>query len=119
MSEINPKKEWFYPKCGLLVTFVAIDVYISSKTEYEMDATNIQKVSQLQMIFLGCSLLLQVSIASALFLLLCNTLPFQVGLLFPFQTGIFKGLLILQPVYMILTSVIGGMRLVSRHLASV
>ena len=97
-----------------MVTFVAGDVYLNSKTEYEatLTLTNIKELSQLQMILFGCSVLLQFSITSALFLILCNTFPFQVGLMFPFQEGIFKWLLVFQPIYMVLSCVVGGVRLV-------
>jgi len=115
---IDPRKDWFYAKILLLVTFIAVAIYLNSKAEYEalqMDAeTNVDKLSQLQMILFGCSILLQLAIASTLFLILCNIFPFQVGLWSPMLNSIpfLRWLKILQPVYIALGCIVGGMRLV-------
>ena len=125
---IAPKKDlWFYTKLAFIILFIAGDIYLNSKAEYEallqFDASKTTshtnntnewaQLSQLQMLLFGCIIILQLSIASALFLILCNTFPFQVGLWYPFKAGVFKLFLILQPLYMILCCTVGGMRLVS------
>ncbi|KAL3800409.1 hypothetical protein ACHAW5_009087 [Stephanodiscus triporus] len=112
---IHPQKMGFFIKFGLLISFIAADAYLNSKAEYEameMDGkSSIDELSQLQMILFGSTIVLQLSIASSIFLILCNTFPFQVGVLFPFLKGIFKSFLVLQPTYMILSCAVGGMRL--------
>ncbi len=113
-DEIKPKKDWFFAKFALMVIFVTLDVYLNSKAEYEALVTksSLDELSQLQMLLFGSGILLQISLASAFFLILCNTFPFQVGLLAPiFQVGTLKWLLVLQPVYFVLTCIVGGMRL--------
>ena len=130
---IAPKKDmWFYTKLAFIILFIAGDIYLNSKAEYEallqFDASKTTshtnntnewaQLSQLQMLLFGCAIILQLSIASALFLILCNTFPFQVGLWYPFKAGVFKLFLILQPMYMILSCTVGGMRLVSKCKAS-
>ena len=125
---IAPKKDlWFCTKLAFIILFIAGDIYLNSKADYEallqFDASKTTshtnntnewaQLSQLQMLLFGCAIILQLSIASALFLILCNTFPFQVGLMFPFKAGVFKLFLILQPLYMILSCIVGGMRLVS------
>ena len=116
IDEINPSREWFFTKLGLLVVFVAGDVYLNSKAEYEalhlgQGKMNTDELEQLQMILFGCSLVLQLSIASSIFLIVSNTLPFQVGLWVEMQNR-FKWLLIVQPMYMVLSCIVGGIRLV-------
>ena len=125
-----PKKDiWFYIKLAFIFLFIAGDVYLNSKAEYgsllQFDASKTTshtnnntnewaQLSQLQVLLFGCTIVLQLSIASALFLLLCNTFPFQVGILSPFKVGVFKLFLVFQPMYMILSCIVGGMRLVRR-----
>ena len=115
-DEIHPQKNGFSIKFALLFSFIAADAYLNSKIEYEamaMDGkSSINELSQLHMILFGSTIVLQLSIASSFFLILFNTFPFQVGVLFPFQKGIFKLLLVLQPAYMFLSCTVGGMRLV-------
>jgi len=115
-NEMHPQKNGFYIKFALLISFIAADAYLNSKTEYEameMDGkSSIDELSQLQMVLFGSTIILQLSIASSIFLILCNTFPFQVGVMFPFLKGIFKLFLVLQPAYMILSCAVGGMRLV-------
>ena len=115
-NDISPRKDLFYAKFALMIAFVAGDIYLNSKVEYEaLDAnTSIDKLSQLQIILFGCTILLQLSIASTLFLILCNTFPFQVGLWSPMLNSIsfLQWLFFLQPLYMVLSCIIGGMRLV-------
>ncbi|KAL7534973.1 hypothetical protein ACHAXR_008694, partial [Thalassiosira sp. AJA248-18] len=115
IDEIIPKRDWFYVKIGLMASFVAGDVYLNSKAEYEalqlVAGSGWEEMTQLQMILFGCTIILQLSIASALFLIVSNTFPFQVGLWLEIQKR-FKWLLILQPVYMLLSCTVGGIRLV-------
>jgi hypothetical protein len=115
-NEMHPQKNGFYIKFALLISFLAADAYLNSKAEYEameMDGkSSIDELSQLQMVLFGSTIILQLSIASSIFLILCNTFPFQVGVMFPFLNGIFKLFLVLQPAYMILSCAVGGMRLV-------
>ena len=116
IDEINPSREWFFTKLGLLAVFVAGDVYLNSKAEYEalhlgQGKMNTDELEQLQMILFGCSLVLQLSIASSIFLIVSNTFPFQVGLWVEMQNR-FKWLLIVQPMYMVLSCIVGGIRLV-------
>lgn len=116
-SRTRPETRWFYIKFALLVTSIFLDVYLNSKIEYEAMAMSeeigLEKLSQLQMVLFGCTIIFQFSVAAAFFLILCSTFPFQVGLLFPFQKGIFRWLLVLQLVYMTLSCIVGGIRLVS------
>ena len=115
IDEINPKREWFFTKLGLIIAFIAGDVYLNSKAEYEAlqpTAGGIKdELEQLQMILFGCSLILQLSIASSLFLIVSNTFPFQVGLWMEIENR-FKWLLIALPIYMVLGCIVGGVRLV-------
>ena len=115
-NEIHPQKNGFSIMFALLISFIAADAYLNSKNEYEAMAldgkSSIDELSQLQMILFGSTIVLQLSIASSFFLILCNTFPFQVGLLFPFQKGICKMFLVFQTVYMFLSCTVGGMRLV-------
>jgi hypothetical protein len=66
------------------------------------------------MVLFVAETILQLSIASALFLIISNTLPFQVGLWDALANSVtfLRLWLILQPVYMVLSCVVGGMRLV-------
>ena len=115
IDEINPSRGWFFTKLGLIEVFVAGDVYLNSKAEYEalQLGPETDELEQLQMILFGCSLVLQLSIASSIFLIVSNTFPFQVGLWAEIQNR-FKWLLIVQPVYMVLSCIVGGIRLVRR-----
>jgi hypothetical protein len=121
-NEVHPQKNGFLIKFASMLSFIAVDAYLNSEAEYEAMELNgkssgIDELSQLQMILFGTTIVLQLSIASSLFLILCNTFPFQVGIVFPFQKGIFMWLFALQPVYMILSCAVGGMRLVGPFFA--
>ncbi|KAL3827511.1 hypothetical protein ACHAXA_003780 [Cyclostephanos tholiformis] len=115
--DAHPQKNGFHIKLALMVSFIAADAYLNSKAEYDAmelsdgKSSGNAELSQLQMILFGTTIVLQLSIASSLFLILCNTFPFQVGVLFPFQKGIFKWFLILHSAYMLLSCAVGGMRL--------
>lgn len=116
-DDVHPHKNGFLIKFALMISFIAGDAYLNSKAEYEAmelsgKPSGIDELSQLQMILFGTSVVLQLSIASSLFLILCNTFPFQVGVMFPFQKGVFRWLLVLQPAYIILSCAVGGMRMV-------
>ena len=71
-SEISLQKYWFYAIFLLIISFVAIDVYLNSKAEYEAlqmgTETSIEKLSQLKMIIFGGTILLQLLITSTLIL---------------------------------------------------
>ena len=112
---ISLEKRWFYIKFALMMAFICFDVVLNSKIEFEAlttgGETSKEKLSQHQMLLFGWTIVFQFSVAAAFFLILCSTFPFQVGLLFPFQDGIFKWLLVLQLVYMILSCIVGGIRL--------
>ena len=86
-EEIKPKKDWFHTKFAFMVVFVTLDVYLNSKAEYEAllvaAELSLDELSQLQMLLCGSGILLQFSLASAFFLILCNTFPFQVGIINP------------------------------------
>lgn len=112
----SARSEWFFLKFLLLIVFIAVDIYLNSKAEYETLAhqnSSMKEVSQLQMLLVGGQVLLQMSIASVLFLLLCDTLPFQVGL----WGGILKAtpslrlVLFFDPLYIMLGCAVGGWRL--------
>ena len=74
-----------------------------------------ESLSQLQVVLFMLSLILQLSITSVLFLIACNTFPFQVGLwdVLVLKAPFLRQFLFLQPVYMALGGIVGGIRLVS------
>ena len=108
----------FYAKFALMILFILGDLYLNSKAEYEAlqsystGEDDIERITQIQIILFGCILLVQVSIFSIFFLILCDTYPFQMGLLGNLARQ-FKSLLILHPVYFAISSVVGCLRLVS------
>ena len=115
-SEIRPSKDGYVAKVSLMVAFVAGDVCLNSQMEYGAltGDRNPESLSQLQIILFMLSLILQLSIASALFLIACNTFPFQVGLwdVLVLRAPFLRQFLLLQPVYMTLGGIVGGIRLV-------
>lgn len=97
-----------------MVTFIFLDVFLNAKIEFEAMAIGdegLEELAQYQMLLLGCSILFQFSVAAAFFLILVSTFPFRVGLLFPFQEGVFKWLLVLQLIYFLSSCVVGGVRM--------
>lgn len=110
-------KNGLYMKLALMIVFIVVDSYLNSKIEYDGMNTKSSSLSshdeyfQLQMIYFGSSIIVQLSIASSFFLVICSTFPFQIGLLFPFQGGIFRWYYTLTLVYIILSCVIGALRL--------
>jgi hypothetical protein len=111
-NNLRPER-WFYVKFALMASFIFFDVYLNSKIEYEsmvIGDEGAERLAQLQVLLFGCTILSQFSVAAAFFLILCSTFPFQVGLLFPFQEGIFKWLLVLQLVYVSSSCIVGGLR---------
>lgn len=112
-NNLRTETRWFYLKFALMATFIFFDVYLNSKLEYEsmvIGDEGAERLAQLQMLLFGCTILSQFSVAAAFFLILCSTFPFQVGLLFPFQEGLFKCLLALQLVYVSSSCIVGGLR---------
>jgi hypothetical protein len=119
---ILPSKYGLYIKLALMIVFIIADSYLNSKMEYDDGMLNKTSSSssstsshdeflQQQMMYLGSSIILQLSIASSFFLVICSTFPFQIGVLFPFQRGIFRWYYSFTLVYMILSCVIGALRL--------
>lgn len=129
--EHEPPRDRYYIKFAMMVLFICGDLFVNSKAEYEaldveISSTDTQhgvihpsyssaeydRMSQLQIILFGCSILLQASIFSAFFLILVDTFPFQVGLI-----GVvgkqFNHMLIAQGSYGIVSAIVGVMRLVS------
>ena len=115
----------YYIKLVMMSLFIVGDLFINSTAEYEAlnitedtthssyeNTTSYDQMSQLQIILLGSSILLQASIFSAFFLMLVDTFPFQVGLV-----GVvgkkFRYMLIAQVWYSLMTIIVGAMRLVS------
>ena len=112
--QMRPETRSFYIKFALMVTFIFLDVFLNAKIEFEAMAIGVEgleKLAQYQMLLLGCSILFQFSVAAAFFLILVSTFPFRVGLLFPFQEGVFKWLLVLQLIYFLSSCVVGGVRM--------
>jgi hypothetical protein len=119
---ILPSKYGLYIKLALMIVFIVADSYLNSKMEYD-DGMLLNKKSspsstssndeflQQQIMYFGSSIILQLSIASTFFLVICSTFPFQIGVLFPFQRGIFRWYYSFTLVYMILSCVIGALRL--------
>jgi hypothetical protein len=124
-------RDKYYIKLAMMAIFIVGDLFVNSKSEYEalqvsepsdtsqqlliyppISSAAYEEMSQLQIILLGCSILLQASIFSAFFLILADTFPFQVGFL-----GVvgmkFKYMLFAQGLYSLMTIVVGAMRLVS------
>jgi hypothetical protein len=117
-AAILPSKNGLYIKLALMIVFIVVDSYLNSKMEYDgMNKKSSSLLSshdeflQLQMIYFGSSIVVQLSIASSFFLVICGTFPFQIGLLFPFQYGIFRWYYSFTLVYIVLSCVIGALRL--------
>jgi hypothetical protein len=118
---ILPSKYGLYIKLALMIVFIVADSYLNSKMEYD-DGMLLNKKSspsstssndeflQQQIMYFGSSIILQLSIASTFFLVICSTSPFQIGVLFPFQGGIYRWYYSFTLVYMILSCVIGALR---------
>ena len=110
----------YYIKLAMMALFICGDLFINSTAEYEAlnTGTSYDQMSQLQIILLGSSILLQASIFSAFFLMLVDTFPFQVGLV-----GVvgkkFRYMLIAQVSYSLMTIIVGAMRLVSHFMSFV
>jgi hypothetical protein len=116
-NDNTPRGDWYYVKFSLLIVFILGDLFLNSKVEYEgmltsYDQMDVERMQQLQVILFGCIIVVQVSLFSSFFLMLCDTLPFQVGLIGMLAKQ-FKALLILQPSYLVLTCIVGAMRMVS------
>jgi hypothetical protein len=117
---ILPSKYGLYIKLALMVVFIVADSYLNSKMEYDgmlnkksspsLTSSNDEFLQQ-QIMYFGSSIILQLSIASTFFLVICSTSPFQIGVLFPFQGGIYRWYYSFTLVYMILSCVIGALRL--------
>ncbi|KAL3770622.1 hypothetical protein ACHAWO_009386 [Cyclotella atomus] len=122
-------RDKYYIKLVMMAIFIAGDLFVNSKSEYEAlqvdeptdtsqqllfppsnRSTAYEEMSQLQIILLGCSILLQASIFSAFFLILADTFPFQVGLLGVVGAQ-FKHMPIAQGLYSLMTISVGAMRL--------
>jgi hypothetical protein len=117
-------------KMAFMAVFIFGDMFVNSNAEYEAlqvndtppdtqslllsayENTDYERMSQLQIILFGCSILLQASIFSAFFLILVDTWPFQIGLIGVIWSQ-FKYMLIAQGWYSIATFIVGAMRLVS------
>lgn len=112
----------YYIKLAMMALFICGDLFINSTAEYEAlnvdSSTSYDQMSQLQIILLISSILLQASIFSAFFLMLVDTFPFQVGLV-----GVvgkkFRYMLIAQVSYSAMTIIVGAMRLVSHFMSFV
>ena len=103
----------FYAAFLSMGAFVAADIYLNSTAEYEALESGL---SQLQVVLLGTAIALQFSIASALFLIVCRTVPFRLGLWGALADPVFVRLLaVLAPMYFVCCIVIGGMRLVRKY----
>jgi hypothetical protein len=105
--QMRPETRSFYIKFALMVTFIFLDVFLNAKIEFEAMAIGdegLEELAQYQILF-------QFSVAAAFFLILVSTFPFRVGLLFPFQEGVFKWLLVLQLIYFLSSCVVGGVRM--------
>jgi hypothetical protein len=124
-------RDWHYIiKMAFMAVFIFGDMFVNSNAEYEAlqvndtppdtqsvllsayENTDYERMSQLQIILFGCSILLQASIFSAFFLILVDTWPFQIGLIGVIWSQ-FKYMLIAQGWYSIATFIVGAMRLVS------
>ena len=116
-AAILPSKNGLYIKLALMIVFIVVDSYLNSKMEYDgmnkmsSSLSSHDEFLQLQMIYFGSSIIVQLSIASSFFLVICSTFPFQIGLLFPFQGGIFRWYYSFTLVYIVLSCVIGALRL--------
>ncbi|KAL7470752.1 hypothetical protein ACHAXS_011014 [Conticribra weissflogii] len=114
---------WFHTKFIFLTAFVIIDLYLNSQSEaiqpllFDLpdddkfgNDSSIEAITQLQMILFVCTILVQVSIFSVVFLILSDTYPFQVGLISVLANR-FKFQILAHPIYVSLGIMVRGMRL--------
>lgn len=131
--DLSTQRNWYHTKFISLTFFVTIDSYLNSKSEYEAlqpslsdlsdydkdhHDSSIDTITQLQIIFFGCSILVQVSIFAVFFLILCDTYPFQIGLI-SVLTSRFKFPILTHQVYVSLGIIIGvmvGVQSITVHL---
>ena len=117
-ARCDRRRGCFDAKLLLLILLILFDVAINGSAEYddfsrdEDDGVdNGGSAKNLHMLLLGLQLLSQLLIFSLLFSLISGTFPFRVGLI-----GIlarrFRLVLMMHPAYILISCVVGGMRLV-------
>ena len=87
-----------------MILLLFIDVYCNSSLEYDNYGMNVT-------LAFGGQMLIQIAVFITLFLILCDTYPFRVGLLKELLAD-FKPVRRIHPVYFLYTMALGAMRTV-------
>ena len=85
-----------------MIFVLVIDVVCNSSLEYDNYGTNVA-------LFFGAQIFVQISVFIVLFLILCDTYPFRIGLLRELISE-FRPVLYCHPVYMLYTMGLGAYR---------
>ena len=93
----------FFVKGVLMVVLLCVDAFWNSSNEYDDYGTNVQ-------LAFGGQLFIQVFVFIVLFLILCDTYPFQIGLLSELLAD-FKPVLGIHPLYILSTMALGIWRM--------
>jgi len=109
----------YFIKLAILLLFQLCDLYLNSTSEYkdfvQPDADfkiESSRSNKIHLLLCTLQILAQLSSFTVMFSLLCETLPFQIGLI-GVLTKHFSFMLCLQGLYLSLTILTSGLRLVS------
>jgi len=112
--------KWYLLKIFTLTLFLVFDLVINGTSEFK-DFSKTQKtwnrVKRAHLLLAGFQIIGQISTFLCIFLLFCDTFPFQVGLL-GVLTKRYSTLLRLYLIYFGMTCLVNGLRVVSNFLHS-
>mmetsp|Transcript_634 Transcript_634/g.762 ORF Transcript_634/g.762 Transcript_634/m.762 type:complete len:184 (+) Transcript_634:58-609(+) len=107
-SRHNSSSAWFEFKVAILVLLLLVDLGINSSAEY--DNFEESKIRTVHVLLVAAQFLIQVSIFSVIFLMMCDTFLFQVGLLGPLARE-FRFVFVINAIYILLSVLLGSCRI--------
>lgn len=113
---LTSQQNWYYLlKIILLTTFLLLDLTLNATSEFEHFANYTrEQIHKIQILLCSIQILSQMSSFSIVFSLLSDTFPFQIGLIGALIET-FMPVFVFQFIYIILTLVISGIRMVSLY----
>jgi hypothetical protein len=104
----------YFIKIFMVITFQVLDLVINSWCEFKNvhDGTSLSQSRRMNLVLFTIQILMQLSCFTLVILLMCDTLPFRVGLVHIFLKR-FGYMIITLGIYLFLTVLVGGIRLSS------
>ena len=110
------QQNWYYLfKIILLSIFLLLDLILNATSEFEnFELYTREQIHKIHILLSSIQILIQMSSFTIIFSLLCDTFPFQIGLI-GVLIETFMPAFVFQLLYIILTLVTSGVRIVSMY----